>query len=103
MSAVHGGPVRPAALACTRVHADHPHAQAGSHGAEASASVRRLLQATRTLQDRLRLWALEKASEGDVSDAYVQIGNEFNATIAAFAEFDVDLTYVTGVYVRSRR
>jgi hypothetical protein len=67
----------------------------GTLGADASASVRRLLQATRSLQEKLRLWALEKASEADVSDAYVQIGNEFNATIAAFAEFEVDLTCVT--------
>jgi hypothetical protein len=43
--------------------------------------VRALLAASRTLQDKLRLWALEKASETDVSDCYVAIGNEFNGTL----------------------
>jgi hypothetical protein len=58
---------------------------------EVPAAVRALLAASRTLQDKLRLWALEKASETDVSDCYVAIGNEFNGTINAFAAHDIDL------------
>jgi hypothetical protein len=57
--------------------------------------VRSLLEATKTLQDKLRLWAIEKASEADVSDCYVAIGNEFNATINAFSAYDIDLRYVS--------
>jgi hypothetical protein len=61
---------------------------------EVPAAVRALLAASRTLQDKLRLWALEKASETDVSDCYVAIGNEFNGTINAFAAHDTDLRCV---------
>jgi hypothetical protein len=57
-------------------------------------SVKSLLLATKQLQDALRFWSLEKASESDVSDCYVKIGNEFNATIAAFGQLDIDLRLV---------
>jgi uncharacterized membrane protein len=56
-------------------------------------AVHSLLEATKTLQDKLRLWSIGKASETDVSDCYVAIGNEFNATINAFAVYDIELRY----------
>lgn len=50
-----------------------------------------LLLATKDLQDRLKMWGVGNASESEVSDCYVSIGNEFNATISAFAQHDIDL------------
>ncbi len=57
-------------------------------------TVRRLLFSTKRLQEVLRHWSKEQASEGDVSDVYVQIGHEFNAVIAAFAFHSIDLRCV---------
>lgn len=34
-----------------------------------------------------------QATEGDVSDLYVQIGHELNLTIGAFAQHHIDLRY----------
>ena len=50
------------------------------------------------MQEVLRHWSKEQASEGDVSDVYVQIGHEFNAVIAAFAFHSIDLRCV-GFYI----
>ncbi|EIN03888.1 hypothetical protein PUNSTDRAFT_21230, partial [Punctularia strigosozonata HHB-11173 SS5] len=60
-------------------------------------AVRTLLLATKRLQDTLRLWAAGQASETAVSDVYVQIGNDFNATVNAFAEHGVDLSEIYSV------
>lgn len=57
-------------------------------------AVQNLLISTKRLQEVLRLWSVEQASEGDVSDMYVQIGNEFNLTVSAFAEHQIDMRYV---------
>lgn len=42
----------------------------------------------------LRLWSVKRATDGDVSDLYVQIGNDLNLTIGAFAQHQIDLRYV---------
>ncbi|KJA18071.1 hypothetical protein HYPSUDRAFT_45654 [Hypholoma sublateritium FD-334 SS-4] len=55
-------------------------------------AVHSLLSSTKRLQEVLRLWSTEKATESDVSDLYVQIGHEFNATITAFSQHRIDLT-----------
>lgn len=57
-------------------------------------AVRALLLATKRLQDTLRRWAVRSATEDDVSDVYVEIGNEFNTTMNAFADHGVDLRSV---------
>ena len=57
-------------------------------------TVQNLLISTQRLQDVLRLWSVGQASEGDVSDMYVQIGNNLNLTISAFAQHQIDLRYV---------
>jgi hypothetical protein len=57
-------------------------------------TVQKLLISTQRLQEVLRLWSVGQASEGDVSDTYVQIGNELNLTISAFAQHQIDLRYV---------
>lgn len=33
-------------------------------------------------------------SEAEVSDVYVRLGNDFNAAVAAFRSFNIDLRYV---------
>lgn len=60
-------------------------------------SVKSLLLATKQLQETLRLWSLEKATESDVSDCYVRIGNEFNATVTAFSHHDIELTEIFSI------
>ena len=57
-------------------------------------TVKNLLLSTQRLQEVLRLWSVKQATEGDVSDMYVQIGNELNLTISAFAQHQIDLRYV---------
>jgi hypothetical protein len=36
-------------------------------------------------------------SESEVSDVYVRLGNDFNAAVAAFGQFNIDMRYVWGV------
>lgn len=55
--------------------------------------VHNLLSSTKQLQETLRQWSLNQATESQVSDVYVQIGTEFNATIGAFAYHQIDLRY----------
>ncbi|CDK27206.1 unnamed protein product [Kuraishia capsulata CBS 1993] len=52
----------------------------------------RLLVATRDLLEMLPKWAQLKATEADVSDAYVRLGNEFKVTCRAFSSAGVDIT-----------
>ena len=33
-------------------------------------------------------------TETDVSDVYVRLGNDFNAAVAAFGQFGIEMTYV---------
>lgn len=58
-------------------------------------AVRSLLLSTKQLQEALRLWSIGQASETQVSDIYVQIGTQFNATIHAFAYHKIDLRFVS--------
>lgn len=66
--------------------------------ADVPGSVRNLLLSTKQLQELLRLWSVGQATEGQVSDGYVKIGTDFNATVHAFASHRIDLRYV---YARS--
>jgi len=56
-----------------------------------------LLVSTQRLQEVLRLWSVGQASEGDVSDMYVQIGNQLNLTISAFEQHQIDLSDVNSI------
>lgn len=56
-------------------------------------AVHSLLAATKFLQERLREWSVGQASETQVSDAFVQIGAEFTATMHAFQYHRIDLRY----------
>lgn len=55
-------------------------------------SVTRLLVATKHLLESLTQWAKKSATETDISDAYVQLGNEFKVACRAFSNAGVDVT-----------
>lgn len=55
-------------------------------------TVTRLLVATKQLLESLTQWAKGDASEHDVSDVYVVLGNEFNIACRAFMSADVDVS-----------
>lgn len=54
-------------------------------------AVRNLLVATKRLQESLRLWSLDRATENEVSNVYVTVGTEFNVVINAFAQHRIEL------------
>jgi hypothetical protein len=43
------------------------------------------------LLESLTKWSLLKIDENDVSDVYVRLGNDFNAAVAAFSAFGIDM------------
>lgn len=55
-------------------------------------SVTRLLVATKHLLESLTQWAKGSASETDISDAYVQLGNEFKVACRAFTNAGVNVS-----------
>jgi len=61
------------------------------------ALVHNLLKGTQQLQDALRLWSEEQVNEEYVSDVYVRVGNDFNATMMGFAYHDIDLSEISTV------
>ncbi|KZV74484.1 hypothetical protein PENSPDRAFT_681870 [Peniophora sp. CONT] len=62
-----------------------------------------LLETTKELQEMLRLWSLQQVSDEQVSDVYVTLGNQFNATVTAFQYYDIDLSdlYSTPTHLRN--
>jgi hypothetical protein len=54
-------------------------------------AVRSLLLSTKHLQELLKLWSLRQATEGQVSDAYVNIVSHYNTTVHAFACYHINL------------
>lgn len=54
-------------------------------------AVTRLLVAIKQLLEALTLWSQLKIDETQVSDVYVRLGNDFNAAVAAFAAFGIDM------------
>jgi hypothetical protein len=48
----------------------------------------------KALLEALTLWSELKKSEAEVSDVYVQLGNDFNAAVAAFATYQIDMSCV---------
>jgi hypothetical protein len=55
-------------------------------------TVTRLLVATKQLLESLTKWARHECTEKDVSDVYVNLGNEFNSACRAFMAADVDIS-----------
>ncbi|KAJ7180635.1 bud site selection protein 6 [Mycena filopes] len=64
--------------------------RSAAHPAVESA-VTRLLVAIKQLLEALTQWSLLKIDEANVSDVYVRLGNDFNAAVAAFAAFNIDM------------
>jgi len=54
-------------------------------------SVTRLLVATKELIDTLTKWSRRSATETDVSDVYVRLGNEFNVARTCFERAGIDM------------
>ncbi|KAL5531529.1 hypothetical protein ACEPAG_4406 [Sanghuangporus baumii] len=54
-------------------------------------AVTRLLVSIKQLLEALTLWSTLKVTETQVSDVYVRLGNDFNAAVAAFKSFDIDM------------
>lgn len=54
-------------------------------------TVTRLLVATKQLLESLTQWARGDATEQDVSDVYVNLGNEFNVACRAFLSAGVEV------------
>ncbi|KAG6855946.1 hypothetical protein H0H87_009139 [Tephrocybe sp. NHM501043] len=64
---------------------------------DVSGSVRRLILTAKHMQEKLRHWSIGKASEAEVSDAYVRFGTAFNETITAFKCHKIDLSDIYSV------
>ncbi|KAF9462882.1 actin interacting protein 3-domain-containing protein [Collybia nuda] len=60
-------------------------------------TVTRLLVAIKDLLEALTQWSQLRRDENEVSDVYVRLGNDFNAAVAAFAAFNIDMTELMGV------
>jgi hypothetical protein len=60
-------------------------------------AVRSLLNSAKQLQELLQRWSVGEATEGQVSDAFVKIGTDFNTTVQAFAWHKIDLRYARDV------
>lgn len=57
-------------------------------------AVTRLLVSIKTLLESLTQWSKQTVDENQVSDVYVGLGNDFNAAVAAFSAFGIDMRYV---------
>lgn len=57
-------------------------------------AVTRLLVSIKALLESLTKWSEQTIDENAVSDVYVQFGNDFNTAVAAFASFNIDMTWV---------
>ena len=53
----------------------------------------RLLVAIKQLLESLTNWSVGKMSENQVSDVYVQLGNDFNTCVTAFGAYDIDMRF----------
>ncbi|THU80528.1 AIP3-domain-containing protein [Dendrothele bispora CBS 962.96] len=68
----------------------------GTHPAVESA-VTRLLVSIKQLLEALTQWSNLKVDESNVSDVYVRLGNDFNAAVAAFGAFNIDMNELLSV------
>lgn len=71
----------------------HPPAYYQRNPGDVPSAVRNLLLSMKQLQDILKHWSVGQATETQVSDVYVQIGTDFNATVHAFAYHKIDLRF----------
>ena len=64
-------------------------------------AVHQLLLSVRALLDALRQWSEQRMDETQVSDAYVNFGNNFNTTITEFRALRIDMECVFNVATSS--
>jgi hypothetical protein len=64
------------------------------HNPAVESAVTRLLVAIKQLLEALTQWSIGRITENDVSDVYVRLGNDFNAAVAAFGQFNIDMRCV---------
>ncbi|KAF8654664.1 hypothetical protein AX16_003481 [Volvariella volvacea WC 439] len=60
-------------------------------------AVTRLLVSIKQLLESLTSWSLQNCDETHVSDVYVRLGNDFNAAVAAFGAFGIDMSELMSV------
>ncbi|TFK52073.1 AIP3-domain-containing protein [Heliocybe sulcata] len=60
-------------------------------------AVTRLLVSIKQLLEALTLWSSQQMTETQVSDVYVRLGNDFNAAVAAFTAFHIEMTELMSV------
>ncbi|KAF6761671.1 bud site selection protein 6 [Ephemerocybe angulata] len=70
--------------------------RSGANPAVESA-VTRLLVSIKALLESLTQWSQSRVDENYVSDVYVRLGNDFNAAVAAFAAFNIDMAELVSV------
>ncbi|KAE9405303.1 hypothetical protein BT96DRAFT_812434 [Gymnopus androsaceus JB14] len=75
----------------------HPPAYYQRTPGDVPSTVRNLLLSMKQLQDTLKHWSVNQATEAQVSDVYVQIGTDFNATVNAFAYHKIDLSDIYSI------
>lgn len=54
-------------------------------------AVTRLLVSIKALLESLTKWSEQQITDMDVSDVYVRLGNDFNAAVAAFAAYGIEM------------
>ncbi|KAI9435248.1 actin interacting protein 3-domain-containing protein [Lactarius indigo] len=59
-------------------------------------AVTRLLVSIKQLLESLTQWSISKASEEEVSDVYVRLGNDFNTAVSAFVFYEIDMSELLG-------
>ncbi|KAF8518043.1 AIP3-domain-containing protein [Hysterangium stoloniferum] len=67
------------------------------HNPAVESAVTRLLVAIKQLLEALTQWSIGRITENDVSDVYVRLGNDFNAAVAAFNLFNIDMSELMSV------
>ncbi|KAL0953330.1 hypothetical protein HGRIS_004575 [Hohenbuehelia grisea] len=60
-------------------------------------AVTRLLVSIKQLLEALTSWSTLQFDENQVSDVYVRLGNDFNAAVAAFGAFNIDMSELLSV------
>ncbi|KAL6306126.1 actin interacting protein 3-domain-containing protein [Sparassis latifolia] len=60
-------------------------------------AVTRLLVSIKQLLEALTKWSKQEVSEMDVSDVYVRLGNDFNAAVAAFSLYRIEMSELASV------
>ncbi|KAF9052253.1 AIP3-domain-containing protein [Hymenopellis radicata] len=86
------------------VSSNHSGSGRSERGASRSATspavesaVTRLLMSIKQLLEALTQWSQLKVDELQVSDVYVRLGNDFNAAVAAFSAFNIEMNELLSV------